>query len=171
METILISDELYKKLKYLSNEIKTQDNRGTASPYFYQVMEKKTDSCWEENSDKVIWFHINGKYEVENVFDEMVTFLKENGKDCLNGWEDAISQWNLDEIDEYDLENMFEYLGFYKVPIKTVYKFSNAFLTEKSILQHIESNKHQYENPTSYLQYGYRNPDLETIFEFLKIIN
>lgn len=168
METILISDELYKKLKYLSNEIKTQDNRGTAFPYFYQVMEKKEDSCWEENSEKFIWY--GHGIEVENVFDEMVAFLKENGEDCLNGWEDAIAQWNLDEIDEYDLGDMFEYLGFYKVPIKTVYKFSNAFLTEKSILQHIESNKHQYENPTSYLQYGYRNPDLETIFEFLKII-
>jgi hypothetical protein len=170
METILISDELYKKLKYLSNEIKTQDNRKTASPYFYQIMETKEDSCWEENADKIIWYHSDGEYKVENVFDEMVTFLKENGEDCLNGWEDAIAQWNLDEIDEYDLEDMFKYLGFYKVPIKTVYQFSNAFLTEKSIIQHIESNKHHYENPKTYLQYAYRNSDLETIFEFLKII-
>jgi hypothetical protein len=168
METILISDELYKKLKYLSNEIKTQDNRKTASPYFYQIMETKEDSCWEEISDKIIWYHSDGGYKVENVFDEMVKFLKENGEDCLNGWKDAIEQWDIN--DEQDLENIFEYLGFYKVPIKTIYQFSNAFLTEKSILQHIESNKHHYENPKTYLQYAYRNNDLETIFEFLKII-
>ena len=169
MKTIEISDELYEKLKYLSNEIKTQDNRGTASPYFFQIMEKKEDSCWEDNCEKVVWCFED--FQIENDYWTMINFLKENGESCLNGYEDAIEQWNLDGIDEYDLETMFEYLGFYKVPIKTVYQFSNAFLTEKSILQHIESNKHHYENPTTYLQYAYRNPDIETIFEFLKYIN
>lgn len=166
MKTIEISDELFEKLKYLSNEIKTQDNRGTASPYFFQVMEKKEDSCWEDNCEKIVWY--GNEMTVENDYNQMREFLLENGECCLNGYEEAIEQWDVDDDD--DLEDMFEYLGFYKVPIKTVYQFSNAFLTEKSILQHIASNKHHYENPTTYLQYAYRNSDLDTIFEFLKEI-
>jgi len=166
MKTIEISEELFEKLQHLSNEIKTQDNRGTASPYFYQVMEKKEDSCWEDNCEKIVWY--GNEMTVENDYEQMREFLKENGECCLNGWEDAVLQWNVDDDD--DLEDMFEYLGFYKVPIKTVYQFSNAFLTEKSIKQHIECNKHHYENPTTYLQYAYRNSDLDTIFEFLNEI-
>lgn len=165
MKTIEISDELYERLKFLSNEIKSQDNRGTASPYFYQVMEKKEDRCWEDNCEKIVWY--GNEMTCEDDCEKMIEFLKEYGECCLNGYEDAIKEWSLEDIDEYDLETMFEYLGFYKVPIKTVYQFSNAFLTEKSILKHIECNGHHYEKPKTFLQYAYRNPDMETIFEFL----
>ena len=40
MKTIEISDEMYEALVEISTNMKNQDNRCTASPYFYQVQYK-----------------------------------------------------------------------------------------------------------------------------------
>lgn len=52
MKTIQVSDEIYDFLMNLSKEIKTQDNRATRMPYFYQVQEDREvgvpDGCGEE---------------------------------------------------------------------------------------------------------------------------
>jgi hypothetical protein len=53
---IQISDEIYDELIRISNELKTQDNRATASPYYYTIRESKTIPTSQDYSDKYIWY-------------------------------------------------------------------------------------------------------------------
>ena len=47
MKTINVSDEMYEALIEISTNMKNQDNRCTASPYFYQVRCKKEVAAYE----------------------------------------------------------------------------------------------------------------------------
>ena len=178
MKTIEIEDELYERLMYLSNEIKTQDNRGTASPYFFQITERVEEPCWDGNCDKYIWTNYYSEWEkVDGDYNSMLEFLYEN----FESFYQNIQQWFKDndleddvlsQLDEDQMEDLFKYLEFDKIPVCEVVKTYNAFLTEKSVKAYIESNKHHYPKGivSDYLEYAFRNPDLETVFDFLKAL-
>jgi CRISPR/Cas system-associated exonuclease Cas4 (RecB family) len=192
MKTIEISDELFEKLKYLSNEIKTQDNRGTASPYFFQISTEKfipTDDSID--FDKVTWYNYGQEKELESDYESQIQYLKEEITDLdtntiqeCDGFSDDNDFGNLDNdcteedvelllrkyIDEDNIETVLENIGFHKFYLQKIQILENVFLTEKSIRTHIENNVYHYANPKTYVSYAYRNPDMETIFEFLNEI-
>lgn len=45
MKTIEVSDETYKFLMDLSKELTTQNHRGTAMPYFFQIKTQEAVGC------------------------------------------------------------------------------------------------------------------------------
>lgn len=192
MKTIEISDELFEKLKYLSNEIKTQDNRGTASPYFFQIKtEKFIPSDGDITYDKIIFYNYGQEFQLEDDYENILEYLKEQIYDLnieviqeCDGYSDENNFGNLDEdcceediekllrqyIDEDDANTILENIGFHKLYLQKISILENVFLTEKSIREHIKCNLYHYDEPTTYVSYAYRNPDMETIFEFLKEI-
>lgn len=192
MKTIEINDELYEKLKYLSNEIKTQDNRGTASPYFFQISTEKflpTDEDFDV--DKVEFYNYDQEVSLEDNYVDKIEYLKEQiynlnqeviqecdaytdnndfrnlNEECS---ENEIEDLLKDYIDDYDIDVVLENVGFHKICLRKIQLLENVFLTEKSIRNHIEFNSYHYNNPRTYVSYAYRNPDMETIFEFLNEI-
>ena len=50
------------------------------------------------------------------------------------------------------------------------YVFNNSFLTEKACREHIECNRHHYRNPVDYLNYAFRNPEMEKLLRILSKI-
>lgn len=170
--TIDIPDEMYNEMIRISKELKIQDNRGTADPYFYQVMTYKeypTSSDYSSNSDyinqdgwKIEW------YDFLNSKDDFKRYLEDQWYD-----EDDILEYLLDydkKEDNYELEEWLEE-EFY---IRYVYylkeeHLENVFLTESAIKKHIENNKHNYPDEVfNYVNYAYRNPELETVIKFIK---
>lgn len=78
MKTIEVNDEMYEFLCNLSKEIKTQDNRGTRPPYFFQVQEEEECPVPDGFGDEV-W-----------VMDGQVLRTDEDIKETVfeyNGWE------------------------------------------------------------------------------------
>lgn len=173
MKTLEISDELYEKLKYLSDEIKNQNNRGTADPYFYQILtydKIPTDSNYEDESK---WISYEDCFSVENTADAMKQYILDNEKECEDVIKEYLEYWcydNFDYTDEDALEEVFKNLGFEKISYKLVPRYENCFLTEKSIKEHIRLNGYHYEEPKDYMSYAFRNPDMDTIFKFLREI-
>jgi len=47
---------------------------------------------------------------------------------------------------------------------------ADVFFTEKACRQHIEENKHHYRNPMDYLNFAFRNPEIETLLGILSKI-
>lgn len=161
MKTINISDESYNFLMNLSKEIKTQDNRATRMPYFFQVQEDHEiavpDGCGEE-----VWIM--------------------DGEVCLRTEEDikkAVFEWHDWELgnrkheDEYKamldctIEDILQE-NYRKVNVDIEHKYSNVFFTEKACSKYIEANRHNLTNPKTYLDHAYRNEEMEMIFNFLK---
>lgn len=152
MRTINIPDELYDKLLDLANEMTTQNERSTAKPYFYQVMETKKEFILSPGYGEDAWF---------------------DGESILS-MQDLEDRWNDEKpenepFDYYKL--MEENDNIIEGSVTERKELSNCFLTEKSIKQHIQNNMYHYENPVDYLNHAFRNPDLELVWEFIQFIN
>lgn len=160
MKQIEVTDEMYDFLSELSKEIKTQDNRATAYPYFFQVQEDEEiavpEGCGEE-----IWV-LDG---------EICLRTDQDIKEAVFEWKD----WELGkredeaefaELNVFDIEEILEN-NYRKVNVDIRHKYSNCFLTEKAYKEHIQCNGHNLSNPKSYLFYAYRNREMEMLFKFL----
>lgn len=180
-----IEKESFEFLMNLSKELRTQDNRATALPYFYQVMEEE-EVLSREYSGDLIFINKEGEdrelredvdisealkeFYIDNWEEELdeedVKHIQENNED-----EAIIEQKAKDkaeiEVDSTFLEEELEKLGYEPLWVTTQYRYKNCFLTEKAVKAHIESNGYHYKNPKDYLSHAFRSYELEKL---LKII-
>jgi hypothetical protein len=157
MKTIDVTDEMYDFLMDLSKELNTQDHRCTAMPYFFQVKTTKEIPTGEGMGDEV-WVC--------------------DGEICLRDDDDAVfeyNEWDLKNVEhlkkyndllEYEIDELLEN-NYRKCYVTTKDVYENAFLTEKACRKHIEANHYHYSDPKDYLQYAFRNPELEKVMEFI----
>lgn len=160
MKTIEVTDEMYDALVYLSKEITTQDHRATRQPYFFQVI-TDIDIPSPEGVGNQAWYMDGTTLKTAQEIKEVICEYME--------W-DPLSveyQEEYDKLEDYRKEQLLEYMGYRIVWYETKQEYQNAFLTDISCREHIEDNKHNYRNPSTYLQHAWRNPDMETIFKFL----
>ena len=160
MKTINVTDEIYDFLSNLSNEIKTQDNRCTAQPYFFQVKEDEefatTAGCGEE-----VWV-MDGEIHLRT---------EQDIKEAVFEWKewtlgDDTSELLYENLTSFEVEDILKE-NYHKVNVDIRYRYSNSFFTKKACEEHIRINKHNLDNPKSYLFYAYRNTELEMMFKFL----
>lgn len=152
-----VTDEMYESLMEISKGLNTQNHRHTAMPYFFQIRTDKRVFDTGMNGDVSFW-HDNDGTELETVeeyrdyildySDVDSVVVNSMGKDALESFlEDTM---NLEQC-SYSIEN----------------DFKNAFLTEKACKEHIEQNSYHYNNPVDFLTHATRNPELETVMEFI----
>jgi len=174
MKTIEISDEMYDSLVEISTLIKTQDNRCTASPYFFQVQtSKEVPTC--EGCGEEIWVDNDGcelrnekeirEYISEKIFENDESMLELTDEEALIKTEEIV-----DKMDSYDLYEYLEnrkYDNWRKVNVTEIYQYENVFFTEKACREHIRINGHNLNKPRTYINYAFRNPEMELIINFL----
>ncbi len=138
----------------LSKELNTQDNRGTAMPYFFQIKTKEMvavpDGCGTE-----CWHYDGSQIETEDEINEAVAEYL--GQD--------IEYVKL--ISESDKESVLEKAGWSKGNYDFKENYQNAFFTEKSCKEHIRKNAYHYKEPVDYLNHAFRNPEMELVLKFL----
>ncbi|GAB3278477.1 hypothetical protein GCM10027347_52910 [Larkinella harenae] len=166
MKTIEVEDSLFERLIALSTEINTQNNRCTATPYLFQIRtdEKVYDSEGLNGDVKVI---LSADWEEVGEFNQKTIrqICKEEGVGRPYFYKDVKDLIFLDWDEVRDWLNSFDMrLSSYTIK----HKLENGFLTEKACKAHIKANHYHYDNPTDYLSHAFRNPDLETVFTFLK---
>lgn len=160
MKTIQVSDEMYKFLEDLSKELNTQDHRGTAMPYFFQIQTTEEVPAAEDCGVKV-WVQ-DGSIALRTDEDikEAVFEYKEWDLDS------EVDQRAYSELLSFEIDNILN-KNYREVWVDEEKKYQNAFLTEKACKEHIRLNNYHYSNPVDYLSYAYRNPELEKVMEFL----
>lgn len=155
MKTIQLTDELYNNLMELSKKLNTQSHRATAMPYFFQVMDTKRIYGIDSNFDNSGYVWVKDGGDVEPIREDIIEQLVNDG---------LIIPENIanDELDEF-----IEGAGWEKVYYRNQQVFSNAFFTEDACKSHIKGNMHHYEQPSDFLSYAFRNPELELVQQFL----
>lgn len=153
MKTIEVTDEMHEFLMNLSKELNTQDHRGTAMPYIFQIQTQEEVPAVEGNG-KEAWMYDGSKIETE----EEITA--------------AIAEYKGLEIsdvttDNYERENILEEAGYRKINYEIKEVLQNAFLTSKACDEHIKANAYHYDTPVNYLSHSFRNPELETLIKFI----
>lgn len=163
MKTIQISDELYEKLEKISNEMNTQDHRGTRQPYIFRILVPNSrpaaEWCWDFN----VWIH-----DWEEAFrDENNDFLQEAEQYIKNYYSEDEYE-DLDFDDQWDVEEFLEDHDFEKWEMTKYDEEKWFFLTHESAKRHWESNKHHYPDEfNDYLDHCWRDPDMEAVQQFL----
>lgn len=160
MKTIELTDEMYEFLINLSKELNIQDNRCTASPYFFQIQEEKLIPTGEGMGNE-IWVHDDIVLRNENDIKEAIFDYKEWNVDN----EEHQKMYN--ELSNFDIDDILEE-NFIKHYETTQLTYQNAFITEKACKEHIRLNSYNYTNPVDYLSHAFRNPELEKLLNFIK---
>jgi hypothetical protein len=162
MKTIEVNDEMYEFLANLSKEIKTQDNRGTKSPYFFQVQEEEEcevpDGCGEK-----VWV-MDGQICLRTEEDIKKAVFEYNDWDL----EDSDKNIEYSEIHDWDLGHLLFKAGYRMGYVSIKHKYSNCFLTEKACHEYLKEDAHNLTNPKSYLFYAPRNKEMEMLFKFFE---
>lgn len=133
--TVTISKESYEFLKSLANEIRTQDNRHTAAPYFFACEEVK-------------------EYPTDPDFDyDRILYYDKFGQDW-NSLEELLH--NEPNHKDWDIT---------KIYLKKHYEVSNVFLTERAYKEHTSVNGHNLKEPRSFVFHAFRNSELRDLFK------
>lgn len=159
MATIQIPDELLENLLAISREMRTQDRRCTASPYFYQIRCDKKVYDWGLNGDHKVL--VDDEIEIET-YKEMRKYLKENSIKQPKGFKAMWDDW-------YELLEFIEDNGISlkECSYSIEHTYENSFLTELACKAHIKMNHYHYDNPVDYVSHANRNPEMEIIQKFL----
>lgn len=149
------------KLNDIAEQIRTQDNRATADPIFilFDKIKMPTDSHY---SDEYIYIDVDDdNYEIDGNAGDLRIYIKET-------LELRQLPENIDTIDEDALLELLEkYHKIDKVYIKKIDEFKQAFFTNKSAHEYMESNKHHFNDPYIYCDSLYRNYEMQAIREAL----
>ena len=164
MKKIEVTDEMHDFLMELSEQLNTQDHRGTRMPYFFQIQETKLDICVEGNGEQY-WIDEEGETLSDedikqNIFDYYLEHDSNKSDEELQGLYDNLEDYEIEEFCEGEF-NLRSIWMEYKQTL------SGSFLTEKACNTHIKQNDYHYHNPKSYLSGGFRNPEMEKVMKFL----
>jgi hypothetical protein len=148
-----LTEETVSFLKELAKEIKSQNNRGTASPYFYVVRNEDEIAIPAESTDEKKYYHHEWceSYTKEELIDAV--------RECH--YDDTLLSDEFD-FDDYVRKHCSEYGVGYK------YVDENTFLTEKAYKEHMKLNGHNYrnyKNTYSYLKHASINPEMEKLLK------
>ncbi|RYC69672.1 hypothetical protein [Spirosoma sordidisoli] len=169
MKTIQVSDELFDTLKEIAQAVATQSNRGTATPYLFQIQ-----------TDEKVWVpNLNGDHQVIVSLDDhtevgpfdhktVAKLAKENGVKRPDWYKDLRTGWS---VYESDSEEWLEKVGCLRDSYSIKHKYQNAFFTEAGCKAHIKANHYHYDNPRDYLNHAFRNPEMAAVFALLAAIN
>ncbi len=159
--TIELSQVDYDFLHNLSNELNTQDNRATADPYIYQIKEEK-ELPTANNMGEEVWI-LDGEIHLRTKEDEKEAIFEYKEWD-LDSKSDNQKYNALSELEKDEILN----INYTKVNVQTIDVYRNVFFTEKACKKHISENKHHYNKPVDYVEYAFRNPELEHLIKIIK---
>jgi hypothetical protein len=152
MKTITISDEAAKFIAEFTDELKKQDRRGTADPYYYVVRRVIDDPQPNGCGDRKKYFD-HGR--VENYTEEEAKRQAEER--CM-------------DFDDYVETCCTEY------EVSDGYEIENVFFTKKGYDEHVALYGHNIiwrcneKGFDSYIEHAYRNPEIAGLLKAVKEI-
>jgi hypothetical protein len=150
MVKIELSDETATFLSQLAHTMKTQDNRGTADPYFFTVRKLIDVGVPDDCGDETRYFD---NHDVESYTEEQA---RKNAEELEM------------DFDEYVEKRCHAY------QVQEEERFENFFFTMDGYNQHVKMNGHNIARECnrydSYVQYAFRNPELEKVIAAIKEI-
>jgi len=131
-------------IKNFLTKMATQNNRGTASPFFYVIRTEVEDPAPIENCDFTKWYWNDSSFHSKKAMENMMVEL---------GYADDIEE-QMKEAHEYGIKKRWEQKGL--------------FLTEDDAKRHLEINHYHYsDNAHTYVDHAWRAPELAGFFKAL----
>jgi hypothetical protein len=145
-------------IKNLSHEILSQDNRMTATPYFY-VIRDKVVQCVPEGCGS------ETRYALDHP--EYLMTKEDTEAHILENYSDEITE-------EYSIEDKLSdmisegSITEYDIDVQTITPENhNIFFTETACKKHLCANMHHFKSPSTYVRHAWRNPEIETLLNIV----
>ena len=156
-----IQQEMYDQLIAISKELNSQNHRGTAMPYIFQIQDKEQVPAAEGNGIQGWVYDGSLIHEPDEI--RLAIYQQEE-------W-DILDQKEANDkylcLDTHDREDILEKAGYREVWFDYKETYQNAFFTSKACDEHIARNRHHYTEPVNYLSHAFRNPEMEVVLKFL----
>ena len=149
--TVELPEEVVAFLSELATEIKNQNNRATASPYYFIVRGQREVVAPDNYGDGETHYYCSEWIE-GHTREEWIDVLAQHD-------DEHETKTDLDEF----LRDKCERFGMHLVDVE-----ENFFLTERGYKRHMELNGHNYrhlKNVHSYVKYTGRNPEIKKLLE------
>ncbi len=145
------------KLKEISDEMKTQDNRSTKNPIFvvYDWEKLPADPDYVDEWEYADLY--DGYRVIGTTKDDLIKYAKRDDMDLP------------DNVDELDADELFEKLNgdtgnqWAKIHYHEVRRFKCAFFTEKAAQQYIDSNSHNFNDLHIFVHGLGDNPEMQAV--------
>jgi len=165
MKNIEVTDEVYDFLVDLSQKMKTQDNRATASPFMYIITEMVERPAAEGCGESKLIDEEGVEYDLDDVKKEYANEIRH--------YFDEMENMELEITNEMAEEFLMEELNarevYYAIEREAPHKMRmNVFFTEDAVRLHLKQNAHHYNEGDDYVICGWRNPEMAKLHEFLK---
>jgi len=152
---IEISDADLSFLRNLAHEIESQDNAGTAHPYYIVVRTTRQIIVPQgHGSGETVSHDAYGDDPSASLYnspEEAAEAFNREGCDDIQKRLDALNEYGTEEIEEDH----------------------NVFFTRQGYEKHMDLNGHNYggypfQNPHSYTHHAFRNPEIKTLLEIVR---
>jgi hypothetical protein len=164
----------------LSNEIKSQDNLATTSPYVIINTQNRVQVRPRTHADKyVLYLDFETKVHtyvelldyVEDDFSRLHDYLDREFIELIDFPELRAEDFDIDEErEEFNLfiESHSDMdIIYYDEELEASKNDINVFFTRKAYDKHIEANSYHYNKPKSYLKGLFRNPEMEGVLDIV----
>ena len=148
-------------LNEIAEQIRTQDNLSTAHPIFILFDRIKMPTPHGYSDEYVYVDRDDENYEIEGSASGLRTYIK----DTLEPRQIPLDIETMTEDALYDL--LDKYHKIEEVHVKKIDVFKQAFFTNKSAHDYMESNMHHFEDPYIYCDSLWRNYEMQAIREAL----
>lgn len=150
---LMTQDEAQKFLQDFIKRINQQNNRGTASPYFYVIQDKK-----EYRDDG------NPEYYVLFSSEEYSELYRADSEDDMLGVVMAGEKINEEEAQEFIENNNI-------CGLSTHWEEDGCFFTESDAKGHLEANSHHYtKDARTYVKHFWRAPEVHEFFKAISVL-
>jgi hypothetical protein len=151
-------------LEQIAEEIRTQDNRATESPIFILFDRVKMPTDRDYSDDYIYHDADNDDCDVDGNREALLKYIKDEFDTITYSPIGVNRKEDLDKLSEDQLLDIMENdRTFYKVHVKTVNEFKQAFFTNKSAQEFLEANRHRFDDPFIYCDSMYRNYEMQAI--------
>ncbi len=139
-------------------EINTQDNRSTATPFFYVIRSRVWVSAYNEGEgDRVVFVNNN---------DPEDQIKEESLQAAINAYREEMLEYEEDfEKTDSEIEDILssEYSEHWE---NKAWEERNCFFTEKEAELHLKANYYHYSRDAhTYVKHFWRAPDVKKFFE------
>lgn len=138
------------------NKMNTQDNRGTAMPYFYQIRDYEKVTAPDDDYEGYLWIHDVEEtgLDDESTWDEKFEYLQEHMDDDFHVTEDM------------ELDPLLEELECTKWYYQEIEVFKGLFFTEEAAKIHLKLNYYHYSHKAdTYVSHAWKSPEVKQFFE------
>ncbi len=146
-------------VKSFITEMNEQDNRCTATPYFFQIQDiEYVASYHEEEWDRLAARKDEGLYYSET-FEGLAVQV-------MSDYESFNVPEDFDINDDYEAEEALNSNGYDVYREKESTKLTGCFFTETDAKNHLKNNSHHYSSKArTYVSHCFRAPELEQFFK------